>query len=83
MTRTFAYRCGGSDGIAEMWLTVFPFNPLTEQSKGHLQTHVKVDRLMITCQAAGCVNVTLFQSCKPRLVRNGLFTRKGYTPDPN
>ena len=38
MTRTFAYRCGGSDGIALIWLTVFPFNPLTEQSEGHLQT---------------------------------------------
>jgi len=44
MTRTFAYRCGGSDGIAAkginlFWRTVFPFNPLTEQSEGHLQTH--------------------------------------------
>jgi hypothetical protein len=38
MTRTFAYRCGGSDGITDIRLTVFPFNPLTEQSKGHLQT---------------------------------------------
>ena len=40
MTRTFAYRCGGSDGIAVIRLTVFPFNPLTEQSEGHLQTSV-------------------------------------------
>ena len=43
MTRTFAYRCGGSDGITSKqllwWCTVFPFNPLTEQSEGHLQTH--------------------------------------------
>lgn len=38
MTRTFAYRCGGSDGIAKIGRTVFPFNPLTEQSEGHLQT---------------------------------------------
>jgi hypothetical protein len=38
MTHIFAYRCGGSDGIAKYWRTVFPFNPLTEQSEGHLQT---------------------------------------------
>ena len=38
MIHTFAYRCGGSDGIAVIRLTVFPFNPLTEQSEGHLQT---------------------------------------------
>ena len=38
MIRNFAYRCGGSAGIAVIRLTVFPFNPLTEQSKGHLQT---------------------------------------------
>jgi hypothetical protein len=43
MTRTFAYRCGGSDGIAEIRLTVFPFNPMTEQSKGHLQTAREID----------------------------------------
>lgn len=41
MIRTFAYRCGGSDGIANNWRTIFPFNPLTEQSEGHLQTRVK------------------------------------------
>jgi len=37
---TFVYRCGGSDGIAKRkgWRTVFPFNPRTERSVGHLQT---------------------------------------------
>ena len=40
MILAFAYRCGGSDGIAwiKSWRTVFPFNPWTEQSVGHLQT---------------------------------------------
>jgi hypothetical protein len=38
LTRAFAYRCGGSDGIAELRRTIFPFNPLAEQPEGHLQT---------------------------------------------
>lgn len=31
MILTFAYRCGGSDGMARTWRTVFPFNPWAEQ----------------------------------------------------
>jgi hypothetical protein len=40
MILAFVYRCGGSDGIASYKIrrTVFPFNPRTEQSEGHLQT---------------------------------------------
>ena len=40
MILAFVYRCGGSDGMAKMkiWRTVFPFNPRTGQSRGHLQT---------------------------------------------
>jgi hypothetical protein len=44
MILAFAYRCGGSDGIAGVTFdrrTVFPFNPRTEQSRGHLQTRAQ------------------------------------------
>ena len=53
MILAFAYRCGGSDGMAISqfeWRTVFPFNPLTEQSKGHLQTRSQVAPIAPVCQ---------------------------------
>jgi hypothetical protein len=46
MILTFVYRCGGSDGIARYKIyqrTIFPFNPLTEQSQGHLQNRVQIE----------------------------------------
>ena len=75
MTRTFAYRCGGSDGIARFWLTVFPFNPLTEQSKGHLQTRGGGWLIYVCLSSRGMRNGL---SAFPELVTTKLFSQNHF-----